>query len=245
MLKIIIPMAGEGKRFQEAGYTFPKPLIEIKGHSMIEMIVDNITPSQPHQFIFICKQEHINRFALDDVLKLIAPNCIIIPLHQSTAGALCSVLLASEFLLKDSNLLIANYDQILDFSMEKFLAGCRQEKTDGCIVTFTSRHPKWSFVKVVDNEVVAVAEKRPISDIATAGLYFFRSSRAFLESAEEMLLKNASLSGEYFVCPVYNELILKGHHITIYHLERGCMHSLATPEDVEEFVSSSAYRFIK
>jgi len=239
MIKIVIPMAGEGKRFQEQGHTFPKPLIEIKGRAMIEWVVENITPKEPHQFVFLCKQEHVERFALDDVLKLIAPGCTIITMQKPTAGALCSVLLASEIIDKPEELLIANADQVLDFSIDEFLATCRRDGTEGCILTFPSRHPKWSFAKVLNGEVVAVAEKRPISDVATSGLYYFRSGAEFVSAAEAMLLKNAALSGEFYVCPVYNEMILRGCRITTHHLRREQMFSLATPEDVAEFLSSA------
>jgi dTDP-glucose pyrophosphorylase len=237
MLKIVVPMAGEGKRFAEHGHTFPKPLVEIQGRSMIEIVVGNLTPSEPHQFIFVCRQEHAHRYALNDVLQLIAPGCRIAVMHDSTAGALCSVLLAMEYFSDDCELLIANSDQYLEEDIDRFLATARQAGTDGCIMTFPSTHPKWSFVKLVDGEVLTVAEKRPISSNATAGLYYFRSSGDFLAAAEKMILKNASRDGEFFVSPVYNELILAGKRITTHPIAREQMHSLGTPEDVEAFGS--------
>lgn len=237
MLKIVVPMAGEGKRFAEYGHTFPKPLVEIGGRSMIEIVVGNLTPREQHQFIFICRREHVQRYALADVLRLIAPACKIAVMHDSTAGALCSVLLAMEHLNDDSELLIANSDQFVEEDIERFLATARAGNADGCIMTFPSTHPKWSFVKVVDGEVLTVAEKRPISPLATVGLYYFRRSADFLAGAEAMILKNASRDGEFFVSPVYNELILKGMRITTHPISREQMHSLGTPEDVEAFAA--------
>ena len=237
MLKIVVPMAGEGKRFAEHGHTFPKPLVEIKGRSMIEVVVGNLTPSEPHQFIFICRQEHAHRYALTDVLQLIAPGSRITVMHDSTAGALCSVLLAMEHFTDDCELLIANSDQYLEEDINRFLATVRLDNTDGCIMTFPSTHPKWSYVKLVDGEVLTVAEKRPISSHATTGLYYFRRSADFLAAAEKMILKNASREGEFFVSPVYNELILAGKRITTHPITREQMHSLGTPEDVEAFAA--------
>lgn len=237
MLKIVVPMAGEGKRFAEHGHTFPKPLVEIKGRSMIEVVVGNLTPSEPHQFIFICRQEHAHRYALTDVLQLIAPGSRIAVMHDSTAGALCSVLLAMEHFTDDCELLIANSDQYLEEDINRFLATARLDGTDGCIMTFPSTHPKWSYVKLVDGEVLTVAEKRPISSHATTGLYYFRRSADFLAAAEKMILKNASREGEFFVSPVYNELILAGKRITTHPITREQMHSLGTPEDVEAFAA--------
>ena len=237
MLKIVVPMAGEGKRFAEYGHTFPKPLVEIGGRSMIEIVVGNLTPRERHQFIFICRREHVQRYALADVLRLIAPGCKVAVMHDSTAGALCSVLLAMEHLNDDSELLIANSDQFVEEDIERFLATARAGNADGCIMTFPSTHPKWSFVKVVDGEVLTVAEKRPISPLATVGLYYFRRCADFLAGAEAMILKNASRDGEFFVSPVYNELILKGMRITTHPISREQMHSLGTPEDVEAFAA--------
>jgi len=237
MLKIVVPMAGEGKRFAEYGHTFPKPLVEIGGRSMIEIVVGNLTPKEKHQFVFICRREHVQRYALADVLRLIAPGCKIAVMHDSTAGALCSVLLAMEHLNDDSELLIANSDQFVEEDIERFLATARAGTADGCIMTFPSTHPKWSFVKVVDGEVLTVAEKRPISPLATVGLYYFRRCADFLAGAEAMILKNASRDGEFFVSPVYNELILKGMRITTHPIAREQMHSLGTPEDVEAFAA--------
>lgn len=237
MLKIIVPMAGEGKRFAEYGHTFPKPLVEIGGRSMIEIVVGNLTPKEQHQFVFICRREHVQRYALADVLRLIAPGCKVSVMHDSTAGALCSVLLAMEHLSDDSELLIANSDQFVDEDIDRFLATARASTADGCIMTFPSTHPKWSFAKIVDGEVLTVAEKRPISAHATVGLYYFRRSADFLAGAEAMILKNASRDGEFFVSPVYNELILKGMRITTHPITREQMHSLGTPEDVEAFAT--------
>ena len=94
MLQIIVPLGGKAARFQERGYTFPKPLIEIGSRSMIEVVLENLAPPKPHQYTFICRKEHLAQFYLGDMLRLLAPGCRIIPLEQDTAGALCSVLLA-------------------------------------------------------------------------------------------------------------------------------------------------------
>lgn len=240
MIRIVIPMSGEGKRFAERGYTFPKPLIEIAGQPMIEIVVKNLTPQEPHQFIFVCRQEHIREFALADVLHLIAPGCKIVAMQQPTAGALCSVLLAMEYINNNGELLVANADQYVDVSINSFLGVSRRENAEGCIMTFPSTHPKWSYAKVEEGEVVVVAEKRPISHHATVGIYYFKHGQSFVEGAERMILKHATHAGEFYVAPVYNELILAGHHVTLFPIEREQMYSLGTPEDVETFASYKA-----
>ena len=240
MLQIIIPLGGKATRFQERGYTFPKPLIEIGNHSMIELVLENLAPPPPHQYTFICRKEHLAQFYLGDMLQLLAPGCRIIPLEQETAGALCSVLLAIDQLDLDEEILIANGDQFISSGLEPFYQACRQPDIDGCILTFTATHPRWSFVRTDESgRVTATAEKRPISKQATAGIYYFRRARDLVEGAEKLIVKGLTTSGQFFVCPVFNELILAGKKIITHHLPDGAMHSLGTPEDLELFLKKS------
>lgn len=240
MLTIVVPMGGEGRAFLERGYSFPKPLIEIDGRPMIEYIVRNLSPAEPHEFVFVCREDHLKKYALGEVLRLVAPGCHIVSMPQPTAGALFSVLLAMDYLSPHHELLVANADQFIDRPIDEFLFCARGPGTDGCILTFPNTHPKWSYARIEGGQVVAVAEKRPISKSATAGLYYFRETQTFIDAAERMISKNAALGGEFFVCPVYNELILAGSRITAFPVGRSEMHSLGTPEDVEQFRSGRA-----
>ena len=237
MLQIVIPMAGKASRFAERGLTFPKPLLEIGSRSMIELVLENLAPPQPSQFTFICRKEHVTQFHIGDMLRLLTPGCRIMALENETAGALCSVLLAQDQLDLDAELLVANGDQYIFGGLASFYEACRQPGIDGCILTFGATHPRWSFAKTdAAGHVTAVAEKRPISKQATVGLYYFRRARDLIEGAERMILKGLTTSGQFFVCPVYNELILAGKTITTHHLPDGAMHSLGTPEDVDVFL---------
>ena len=235
MIRIVIPMGGEGRQFAERGYTFPKPLIEIGGAPLIELVVKNLTPAEPHEFVFICRQEHVQKFALGDVLRLIAPGCRIVTMGQPTAGALCSVLLGMEHLTHQDELLVANADQWLDASVDDFLAWARLARLDGALVTFPNTHPRWSYARTEGDLVVAVAEKQPISRNATAGIYYFRQGADFVAAAERLLLKNAAVAGEFYVAPVYNEFVLAGRRVGIFPIDAAQMHGLGTPEEVERF----------
>jgi NDP-sugar pyrophosphorylase family protein len=237
MLQVVIPLAGKAARFAERGHTFPKPLLEIGNRSMIELVLQNLAPPPPVKYIFICRREHVSQFYLGDMLRLLAPGCEVISLENETAGALCSVLLAVDRLEPDGEVLVANGDQFITTSLEPFYQACRQPGIDGCILTFTATHPRWSFAKTDESgRVMAVAEKRPISKQATVGLYYFRRARDLIEASERMILKGLTTSGQFFVCPVYNELILAGKHVRTHHLPEGTMHSLGTPEDLDAFL---------
>ena len=240
MIHIVVPMGGDGRQFAERGYIFPKPLVEVAGQPLIEIVARNLAPAEPHRFIFVCRSEHLQNFALGDVLNLVAPGCQIVSMRKPTAGALCSVLLGMEYLQHDEELLVANADQFIDASVDAFLAAARAARWDGAIMTFPNTHPRWSYARTEGDHVVAVAEKQPISRNATAGLYYFRRSLDFVEAAERMLLKHACLAGEFYVAPVYNELILAGKRVGIFPIEGSAMHGLGTPEEIERFEKQAA-----
>lgn len=235
MISIVVPMCGEGRQFAERGYTFPKPLVEIEGQPLVEHVVRSLTPTGAHRFIFICRAEHVSGYALGNVLELLAPGCRVVTVTKPTAGALCSVLLALEHLPHDGELLVANADQCVDVSIDRFLNSARAGQWDGYLMTFPNTHPRWSYARTEGDHVVAVAEKQPISRHATVGLYYFRRGRDFVAGAERMLVKNASIGGEFYVAPVYNELVLRQQRIGIFPIDASQMHGLGTPEEVERY----------
>lgn len=231
-------MAGRGKRFEEAGYTFPKPLIDIDGKPMIQLVIENL--NLPGNHIFICQKEHLEKYAIKDLLELIKKGSEIISIDKITEGAAITVLLAKSMINNDEELIIANSDQLLDWSPQHFLSFMRKKNVDGGIVTFISTHPKWSFVKVDEGGYVKeVAEKRPISNIATVGIYYFKKGRYFVEAAEKMVKKNVRVNNEFYVAPTYNEMILEGKKILSYPVAE--MRGLGTPEDLQKFMKFSSF----
>lgn len=235
-LNLLIPLAGSGKHFRDQGYIFPKPLIEVIGKPMIQVVCENLAGLGATTSIFIVRKEDIDGFALADVLNLLAPGCEIIVPERPTAGAACSALMAIKSIKNDDPLVIANGDQYLDIDMADFLADARLRGLDGSMITFRSIHPKWSFAKLDDQGyVMETAEKRPISQHATAGVYYFATGRYFVEAAEEMIRKDARVMDQFFICPCYNEMILQGRKIGVYPVDEKAMLPLSTPEEVKAF----------
>ena len=235
-MNIVIPMAGEGKAFHDAGYSFPKPLIDIDGKTMIQVVVENL--NIVGNYIFICKKEHYEKYSIYELLNLISSNCKIVNVEEKTEGAAKTLLLAKELLDNDDELIIANSDQWLDWNPNHFLSFLRNKDADGGIVTFISTHPRWSFVKV-DNDglITKVAEKKLISNIATAGVYYFKHGKDFVWAAEQMIEKNIRFNNEFYYAPAYNQMIEKGKKIYSYAAAE--MRSLGTPEDLSKFLSKS------
>ena len=205
-MNVLIPMAGAGSRFQKAGYTFPKPLIEVNGKPMIQVVVENLNIDAKH--IFVVQKEHYDQYNLKHLLGLISPGCEIIQVEGMTEGAACTTLLAKEFIDNDQPLLYANSDQFLDWNSNEFMYSMVADEVDGGMLTFTATHPKWSFAKLDDDGfVIEVAEKKPISDVATTGIYYWKHGSDYVKYAEQMIANNTRVNNEFYVCPVFNEAI--------------------------------------
>ena len=235
-LNILIPMAGAGSRFSEAGYTFPKPLIEIKGRAMIEQVVRNLHVEG--NFIFLVRREHLEEFNLEPYLRLLAEKVEIVVVDALTEGAACTALLASDLIDSETPLLIANSDQIIDWDSSQAMYAFSSPEVDGGILTFESNHPKWSFARVDSDEwVCEVAEKKPISNRATVGVYYWSRGSDFVRYANQMIEKDIRTNGEFYICPVYNEAIADGKKIKNKAVDR--MWGIGTPEDLREFLADS------
>ena len=233
-MKVLIPMAGAGSRFSVAGYTFPKPLIEVKGKPMIQVVIENLNIDAEH--VFIVQKEHYEKYHLKTLLNMISPGCKIVQTEGITEGAACTTLLAKEFIDNDYPLLIANSDQYVEWDSNEFMYSMGADTIDGGILSFRSTHPKWSFAELDENGYVKrVAEKEPISDIATVGIYYWTKGSDYVKFAEEMIQKDVRVNNEFYVAPVYNEAIQDGKKIKTFDVKK--MWGIGTPEDLNMFLS--------
>jgi len=239
MLNIVIPMAGAGSRFTEAGYKDPKPLIPVHGIPMIQVVIDNLRPSEAHRFTFICQRAHVEAYGLRRRLSSWSPGSALIEINGLTAGAACTVLAAKAIIDNDDALMIANSDQFVDIDINHYLKTFDDLSLDGLIMTMRAHDPKWSYVGLDDHSrVTRVVEKQVISSEATVGIYNFRHGREFVKAAEEMIVKNERVNNEFYVAPTYNYLIDRGHRIGIYNIGKvgSGMHGLGTPSDLTDFL---------
>jgi len=231
-LQIVIPMAGEGKSFQKAGYKFPKFLVDVAGKPMIQWVTENINAEA--KYIFILLEEHLTKYNLQHMLPLLVDDVEIITLDKKTEGGLLTILAAEKMINNDKPLAIINADQYMEWNSNEFFYAMAADECDGGIVTFESTHPMYSFIKTGDDGFVTeCAEKKPISRHATAGVYYFRQGKDFVQGAKEMIKKKITTNGQYFVCPVYNELIDRGLKIRKYDIEK--VWSFAVPEELSYF----------
>jgi len=234
-LNILIPMAGAGSRFKQAGYTFPKPLIDVRNKPMIQVVVENLNIKA--NFIYIVQKSHREKYNLDTLLNLITPNCKVIEVDGITEGAACTALLAKEYINTNAPLFFANSDQFVEWDSNEFMYKMNETNADGGIVSFEATHPKWSFARIDKQGLVTeVAEKNPISNIATVGFYWWKQGSDFVKYAEEMIEKNIRVNNEFYVCPVFNQAIKDGKEIRTFNINK--MWGLGTPEDLKYYLEN-------
>ena len=239
-LNIVVPMAGRGSRFQEAGYSEPKPLIPIRGMPMIKLVINNLTPQRPHRFIFICQRDHVDQYGLIELLDRLAPGCAVVQLDGITDGAARTVLLARDHFDNDDALMIANSDQYVDYDIDRYLDVMEtRPELDGLVMTMWADDPKWSYVEL-NGEGLAkrVVEKEVVSNCATVGVYNFRRGKDFARAAEQMIRRGLRVNGEFYVAPAYNLIIEDGARIGVHSVGAvgDGMYGLGTPADLRAFL---------
>jgi beta-phosphoglucomutase-like phosphatase (HAD superfamily)/dTDP-glucose pyrophosphorylase len=232
---ILIPMAGNGSRFFNAGYKDPKPLIDVDGKPMIQRVVENI--KIPGNYIFIVQAEHYKKYGLESALTKLVPGCKIIQVDGVTDGAARTALLAKQYIDNQIPLIIANSDQLLDWDSSEFMSQLLEIGSDGNMALFLANEDKWSYAKIKNNKIIEVAEKVVISNNASTGVYGWSKGSDYVRYAEQMIEKNIRVNNEFYICPVYNEAIQDNKRILPMFVDK--MHGLGTPEDLKEYLTKS------
>jgi dTDP-glucose pyrophosphorylase len=243
VLNIVVPMAGRGSRFADAGYTLPKPLITLHGVPMIQLVIANLTPTVAHRFHFLIQRSHDESFGLAASLKGWAPGANVMPIDGVTEGAACTVLLARKMIDNGDALMIANCDQYVDADIDAYLAA--QGDADGLIMTMWADDPKWSFVRRdASGRVLQVVEKEVVSNEATVGIYNFRHGSDFVRAAEAMIAADKRVNGEFYVAPAYDHLIAEGARIECFGIGGigTGMHGIGAPGDLNAFLATDVSR---
>lgn len=236
-VNVIIPAAGEGSRFANAGWKKPKPFIDVEGRPMVEHVIENVSPAGA-SITMLLRAAHME--AQPGIVRNFETAGVrILPVDHLTEGTACTVLLARKAFDNDQPMMVVNSDQIVDFDVANYVKDCLDRGLDGSILVFRdpTMDPKWSFAKIDERELVTeVAEKNPISDLATVGIYLFRRGRDFVSAAVDMLASNERVNGEFYTCPVYNYMIASGARIGVYEVAMEAMSGLGTPGDLSKFL---------
>ena len=231
-INIVIPMAGKGQRFIDAGHTIPKPLLELGKEPIIKHIIDTMRIPEA-QFVFIVRQDHCDEHNLDKKLLEIEPNAKIVKINKMTEGAICTVLLAKEHFTDDNPLIIKDCDQIINWDPKHFLEFVSRKKADGAIPNIHTNKPNYSFSRVnAEGHIYETAEKSVISNHGSVGIYYFAKGSDLIKYAQKMIDKNIRINNEFYTAPVYNQFIQDFKLILHYPIAE--MFQLGTPEEFSE-----------
>lgn len=238
MINIVIPLAGKSGFFDGPEYKYPDVLNEVLGKTMIELVVENFNQiNDDKRYVFIINKEESDKYHIDNILKLITDNnCEIVKLSNKTKGAVCSCLMAIDFINNNDDLIIANGNQIIEEDFNKILEDFKKRSLDSGIICFDSVHPKWSYARLDEKDnVVETTEKNPISKNAIAGFYYFKRGKEFVEASMKLIEKDANFEGKYYIAPTINELVLENMKIGIYRIQPNQYNSFYSPQKIKEY----------
>lgn len=240
-LHIIMPMAGEGSRFLKEGWDTPKPLIELKGIPLFIRAINSVKSDVfPLKYSFIVRQEHIDKYRIDEKIKSILPEASVFSVLKTTRGAVETCLMAKSALSEEDAVIVMDCD--LEFSSKALMENIQaivskpaNEAEGGLLVSFESDSPKYSYAEIDENNIVKrTAEKEVISSHALCGAYFFSSARDFLRVAHKLLDDVSFSKPEFYVSLLYNYLLREGHVVKLCPMEKYC--SYGTPDELKQYL---------
>lgn len=240
-LHIIMPMAGEGSRFAKAGWTTPKPLIELRGVPLFQRAIGSVAlPDVKMKYSFIVRQEHIDKQHIDRLIQNILPESQIFSVLKTTRGAVETCLVAETAIDDDDAIVVMDCD--LEFRSKGYnelvkeaLSQSASEADGGALVSFESVNPRYSYALVDDyGRVLRTAEKEPISNHALCGAYFFGSGMDFKRIAHQLLYDGTHGKAEFYVSLLYNYLLAEGKVVRLATMEE--YYSYGTPEELKNYL---------
>jgi dTDP-glucose pyrophosphorylase len=237
MLNILIPLSGKNTFKINKGNAFPRILNEINGKLLIERAAEPfVNLALDKKIIVAVPQREVERYQLGKVISLLGSDIQTCAINGNTQGAACSALLAIESLELDSPLIISSFEQVFDFDLNPYIQQFITDNVDAGVLTFEGIHPKWSFVKVSENGLVTqAAEKMPISKHAIAGLYYYKTARLFIESAQSMIRKDVKTNDVFFISPTLNEIILKEGVVKAILIDKNHYYHISDEHALEAF----------
>lgn len=230
-------LAAGNTQYQSSDGGYPLYLEEFNGKPIIEQCFEAFQQANPTTILMACREQDVSHFHLENIPALLNQNARMLSVRGETKGAACTALLASETIDKDDNLLIVSANEILELDFGQTVKAFQEAQLDAGVVTFTSIHPRYSYVKVdpTTNLVIETAEKYPISQEAAASFYWFAKGSDFVSAAKEMIRKDASVGGLFYICPSLNQLILRQKRVGRLHIDRNQYHPLKTDRQIINF----------
>lgn len=238
MINIIIPMAGLGQRFINAGFDIPKPLIQAGKRTLIGHAISSFD-IQNANWYFIIRQYDYSEWntLVENEIKTLIPSATVCWLNKPTEGTACTVLTVKNLIDLTLPTITADCDRLDFWSTNDWIQYASDNNLDACPVTFTAHGPQYSYVKVNENgNIVEAAEKKEISQLATCGIHYWKTGQLMVSALEGMIENNDRTNGEFYITPSYN-YICKTHTCSPYHIENKEHINLGTPQLVLNYLN--------
>jgi NDP-sugar pyrophosphorylase family protein len=226
---LILPMAGAGSRFFNVGYDIPKPLLDIEGEPMIIKAVESL----PHTFqkIFICQNEHLNKYNIKEQIKHKYPESKIIGINNITNGqaTTCKIAFDNNLINIDNPIMISACDNGVYYNIDDYIKILNDDSVDIIIWSFSNNSTSklyphmyaWLDVNS-DNIIQRVSIKKPFVDCdnlyAIIGTMVFKKAKYFLEGLDLIFTQDLKTNGEFYVDNMIEPLIKKGYRCKIFNV---------------------------
>lgn len=240
MLNVVIPMAGAGSRFKIAGYSMPKPFIDINGKMMIDHVLESIIIPNAHYTLIIQKQFELqNKKELNTLSTKY--NFAILTVTELTQGACCTALAAHQIINNNMPVVFVDSDNIFDKNtFSDFISFSQSMHIDGSLLTTQSNNAAYSYAKTDNNGFVnETKEKEVISNHAITGVYYFSKGIDFCTSAIDLLIYGKKTKNEFYMSNVYNRAIqYYGLKIKVFDIPEEKWHCVGTPELLKQYIKT-------
>jgi glucose-1-phosphate thymidylyltransferase len=227
-MKVIIPLAGFGKRMRPHTWSKPKPLVNVAGKPVLGHILDKLSDLdvQVDELIFIVG------WLGEQIEEYYRASGYPYPAHyveqREMLGQAHAIWLAREHL--DGPVLIIFVDTIF----EADLCGLEESGLDGVLYAREVDDPRRFGVIVVDEELIATRlVEKPASmenRLAVVGVYYLRDSARLVEAIDELMERGLQTKGEYYLADALNLMIEQGARMGVREVT--VWEDCGTPADV-------------
>lgn len=234
-LQILILAAGQGRNLVE-GHSFPFYLAEMNGVTVLERIFASTAHISNSEHFFAFRSTEIERYRLDNVVKNISQDSTVVPIPDSTMGSACTALFVASQLEQAEALLIISANELVETNFEKVVEEFSRKFLTAGTIAFRSTHPRYSYIRLdKSGNVAEAAQQNPISNLATTGVFYFKTAGIFVNSAQSMILKGHNTEGNFYIAPVFNEIILEHGTVGMALIDSSHYKPLKTENHVQRY----------
>jgi NDP-sugar pyrophosphorylase family protein len=240
-MNILFPIAGRGSRFKLEYDELPKPLVLVKGKTLLEHSVESLKINGHFIFIFLKYENKHYNYKIRSLIEKLKPGSKIIMISKITRGAAETCLYAKDYIDNEDPLLITNCDQYLNWNPNKLYDIIKTEDPDACVSLYdhedieVGKPGKYAYVSLDDQgKAIKFNEKFAISKNALNGIHYWKRGRDFISSVKKMIEDKVVVNNEYYISPSFNYMIKEGKNILTFKMEKKEYLSLGSPEEIQK-----------